>query len=766
MAEEEIEEFITLDDDEIDELFEDVVIADESPVVQNDNKLLYILISVFTVISFLVLGFLFYIYMSKDKKSLDVNETQTIIENVKKVEEKTQVQEESKSYQDIVKKADNLYANGNKEEALIIRENLSLYNKALANYNIGVTKLKEKKYDEAIEAFLLSSKHEKLTFESDLNIAISAFNKEDDSLFKKHLSLAKSRLLTRVDSPLYSYYKTLIDYYQGYFPEAIIALKNQTSSDYKSVKNRLSFKLLSSTQNAKEAIKELEKLENPNDFLTLGLLYAKIKDYEVSKKYLDDAIKNSKDTLPAQIALSLVDLKRGMLKQSSTLLNNARAKFSDKSSKIYPIKPLLKESLFDPTFAQKDFQNHIFFDNQTKFSLIFYFAPYRLMPPTQSITNLSKGAKNIYIDSLHPALDNLSLSNKISDADIETINGIKAALNENLLKSKEIFLKALTTYPSSSALHYNLALTYAKIYQFDKALEHFQKSATLDNSNHFATIFARFCSILLHDDNDKGDIETLRERLSNSTESNMDQKRANALISIAKSEFTDIDPSLNKTTFDDIITLSISKIIQDPNLYKKRASSLLLKAPNDLIANILSIDANNDKMQIKEYAKQIQQKLTRPTLNYKTLYDGNTLTRELYTQMLSIAGVVTNLKENIQRRDQNKIEVMQTLAYTHIYLKEFQEAYKIYNNLIDKKKVQDSNTLFLGAIAAIGAGHHANAIALLELAKLTNSENFESRYALGLLYHEQKNLEAAAIQYASIGDSGFKSRFFDFKLAP
>jgi tetratricopeptide (TPR) repeat protein len=132
--------------------------------------------------------------------------------------------------------------------------------------------------------------------------------------------------------------------------------------------------------------------------------------------------------------------------------------------------------------------------------------------------------------------------------------------------------------------------------------------------------------------------------------------------------------------------------------------------------------------------------------------------------MLSIAGVVSTLKKDIQKRDQNKIEVMQTLAYTHIYLKEFQEAYEIYNKLIDKKKIQDSNTLFLGAVAAIGAGHHANAIALLELAKLTNSENFESRYTLGLLYHEQKNLEAAAIQYANIGDIGFKSRFFDFKL--
>ena len=769
MAEEEIvenEEFTTLDDDEIDELFEDVVIADEDNSPQaNNNKLLYILIAAFTVIAFLVLGFLFYIYMNKNKNNQDINETKTIIEDVKSVEVKTLKPKESKSYQQLVAKSDKLYADGQKEKALIIREELSLYSKALANYNIGVTKLKEKKYDEAISSFLKSSKNQKLRFESDLNIAISAFNKGDNALYNKHFSAAKNALSTKVNSPLFSYYTVLIDYYQGYFPEALIPLKNRTSSSYSNLQDRLLAKILSSTQNPKEAIKELEKIENPSDFLTLGLLYAKLKDYEVSKKYLDQSIKNQTNILPAEVALSLVDLKRGMLKQASTMLDKSRAEFSTNSQKIYPIKPILKDSLFDPLYAQKDFQDHIFLDKQTKFSLILYFAPYQLMPPKQSISNLSRGAKNIYIDSLRPALDNLSLTNKISDADIQTINGIKAALNENLLSAREIFLKGLTKYPSSSALHYNLALTYAKTYQFDKAIKHFQKSATLDNSNHLSTIFARFCSILMHKDDDQSDIQALRERLSGSRSDDIEQKRAKALIAIAENEITDIDPTLNKTTFDDMILLSLSKIVQDPNLYKQTANALLSKAPNDLIANILSIDANHDKLDIKEYAKKVQQKLTKPNLNYKTLYDGNTITRELYTQMLSIAGVVPKLKSVIQSKDQNDINVMQTLAYAHIYLKEFDEAYKIYNTLIDKRDVQDSNTLFLGAISAIGSKHNANAIALLELAKLTNSENFESRYALGLLYHEQKNLEAAAIQYAKIGDIGFKSRFFDFQLS-
>jgi hypothetical protein len=70
----------------------------------------------------------------------------------------------------------------------------------------------------------------------------------------------------------------------------------------------------------------------------------------------------------------------------------------------------------------------------------------------------------------------------------------------------------------------------------------------------------------------------------------------------------------------------------------------------------------------------------------------------------------------------------------------------------------------LGGVASIGANHHANSIALLELAKLKNPNNMESRYALGLLYLEFKNNQGAGIQFQNIGNSGFISQYFDFKI--
>ena len=122
------------------------------------------------------------------------------------------------------------------------------------------------------------------------------------------------------------------------------------------------------------------------------------------------------------------------------------------------------------------------------------------------------------------------------------------------------------------------------------------------------------------------------------------------------------------------------------------------------------------------------------------------------------------LERQLQNENDDVTGIMQALGYVDIYTGNYEEAYAIYNELIDTYKQKDTNTLFLAAVASIGAKHNANAIALLELAKLTDPNNFESRLALGLLYMEVKNIEAAGIQFAKIGDSNFISKYFTFKI--
>ena len=108
--------------------------------------------------------------------------------------------------------------------------------------------------------------------------------------------------------------------------------------------------------------------------------------------------------------------------------------------------------------------------------------------------------------------------------------------------------------------------------------------------------------------------------------------------------------------------------------------------------------------------------------------------------------------------------VIQALALTYIYLQEFEKSFTLYNSLIDDFKEHDTQTLFLAAVAAVGAGHTENAATLLQLSKLEAPTNYETRIANGILYLQENNYNAAASQFTTIGNSGIISEFFDFKI--
>ena len=763
------EDFISLEEDDEEEILEspkEEITHDEiQQEPTSNNKLLYILIAIFTVLAFALLGFLVYLYLQKQaEKEQTVDQTETIIENI---QEKKPLPVKTTSYQKRIEKAKRLFKEGKKEQALEIYDDISRYNQALSAYNIGVASLKKGNYKKAKEAFLKSMSHEKLTFESALNIAIAAFNEGENKTFVEYLTLATKELPSKSDVPLYSYYQSLVDYYRGFYAEALVPLKHTSSAAYQNEQNTLLIKLYSAFDNPKEAIKIIENHGQDSDFFTLGLLYANQEEYTLAEKYLQKASQNAKKPLEENLALALVYNKMGLYKKSADILNPTVANHKERASTIYPIQVFLKKALFDPVDAQKVFQKNLFLNDRNMFSLLFYYAPYHLVNPEQTINNIHKGAKNIYIHAYDPALNKLHLSGKISDVNIAITKGIKAAINENLYSANTIFKEALSTYPSSAPLHYNLALTYAKLYDFQNAYKYFKRSAVLDTNNLYAPLFTNLCAKLLFKEEDKALLTKVQTKIQE-RENQPEYEALNTLLAIIRKDITHGSMRINKTPFEDTLALILAQIRQEQGAYQDKATSLLKKIPDDIIANILVLDAYHDKQAIKTYAKAIQAKLIKPTLNYTPLYSGHAFVKELYIEMLNIAGLVPSAKLLLENRLRDKgakdIATLQALAYTDIYLQEFDQAYAIYNQLIDVQKQQDSNTLFLAAIASIGASHHENAIALLELAKLTNKSNLESRYALGILYHEAKNLEGAAIQYTKIGNEGFQSRYFSFKL--
>ncbi len=763
------EEFLDLDD-ELDEL-EESDLADASAKIdtnleeEQNNKLLYILIILLLLAILILGGVFFYLYTKKkeSEKTVEINATQ-IVQNITK---KISHQKKNTKVQQWLKEAKKLYDAGKKEEALKIYEKIGRFNRALSFFNIGVAKLKDANYTQAISAFDKASFDDSLKCESALNAAVCAYNLRDKTLFENYLHLAKKYLIFKQNSPLYSYYQTLIQYYQNAFAEALVAIKHPSSDFYQKQQLFLGAKIYTSFQQSQNAITMLEKADDPKNFFTLGLLYANIAQFSIAATYFQKAIDIKDHIKQAQMALAQVQNKLGNLETSAKLLDILDANDTN-AANIYPIKVTLKKSLFDPVVAQKEFQKRLFLDKTYKFSLIFYYAPYKLSIYQNGFKQIQKGAKKIDIDKTKSALNYLQNSKHIAQVDIQIAQAIKETLTHHLYKAQETFKSALKKYPWDAVLHYNLGLTYAQMFNFKEAYKEFSKATTLDTQLFEATIFRSLCAQLINKDSTIADLQKIYDLLSVSSDKKYAQ-RISALINLSKGTMALANGYLDsKKSLDIAINLVFAYERGELISYKENAINLKTKLSDDIVANILYIDAFDDKNNIKDYAKKIQNSLTTDRFDFAPLYYGETLPREMYISMLNIAGVVHILFEKLQSRQNihsHDIAYKQSLALSAIYAKKFQYAYDKYNELIDDYKQNDSHTLFLASVAAIASGHHANAIALLELAKLTDPSNFESRYALGILYQEAKNLRGASIQYKKIGDSGFHSKYFTFYIA-
>ena len=765
------EEFLNLDDeDELDEeeLPELPSQVEEKLDKEQNSKLIYIIIILLMTLLLILGGVVFYLYMKKKSKQVhEVNATQ-IVNTVIEKEKPEKSTDKNSQVQQWLHEAQRYFQNGEKEKALQLYEKIARYNRALSWFNIGVARLKDQNYTAAIKAFDSASIDNRFKCESALNAAVCAYNLKDRPLFEKYLKLAKEYLVFEKESPLYSYYNTLLNYYQNAYPEAIVSIVHPTSDYYRKKEFFIGSKIYTSFESLQNAINMLEHADDAKNFFTLGLLYANTGQFRIASDYLQKAIDIKDHLHEAKTALALTQNKLGNLATSARLLEEVQQDDAN-ATEIYPIKVALNPALFDPTRAQERFQNNIFLNKFNKYALLFYFAPYKLSFYENGMTKITKGAKNVDIDKTKQALRDLTEGRNIAQVNLEIARAVTFSLSHRLYETHAIFKEALKKYPWDAVLHYNLGLTYAQMFNFKEAYREFAKAQTLDATLFEAAIFKSFCAQLINKDPTIENIERIYNLLNLSNDEHYKQ-RITALINIAKETMTMPYGYLptDKHPFDTVIDMVFAYDRSEAKTYRETTEALKKLMPKDLVANILWLDAHNSKKDIKNYARRIQHTLIDTNLDFNPLYFGETLPRELYVRMLHIGGLVpffVNKLEKEKDRYGEYIAFKLTLAYAYLFDKKFEAAYRIYNDLIDNCHQNDTHTLFLAAVAAIGSGHHANAIALLELSKLEDTSNMESRYALGLLYQEAKNFDGAAIQYKKIGDSGFRSDYFTFYIA-
>ncbi|WP_297440642.1 tetratricopeptide repeat protein [Sulfurimonas sp.] len=677
---------------------------------------------------------------------------------------------EPSKLENMIAKANYLYANGSKEKALTLYENIAQYSEAISEYNLGVAQFKDKQYKTALETFQKAINNKEKICVSAINAAVCSLYLNDKESFQYYIDLAYAYLPYEIDSPLYSYYYTLIRYYNKDYLAALSSLKHSTLETYPETQNHLKAKINALYDNNYDALDAMEKIDDGEDVFSKALLYARIGDYSLAVENLQNAIIKNIQPAKAQLALGLIQLKAGHMQDAAMQIKNVTDMFPLEVYKSYPIRVKLKDSLFDPQKAQQLYRSNILESKNIIYQKIFYFSPYKIFNANQTISYIRKGNANIYIDNVESAQKYLKRSSSSSSVNIGVTRAIKKALALKIREANKELQKLIKTQPKHSILHYNLALTYAQLGDMNNAYKHFLRSYHLDAKNYLSGVYAIMSGQLINKDTKK-----LKSILLDSLaleEKSEKIELYNTLLHLSANNFVATVDWLDNTYKQRPLYLALNHIIglrlHNYKAAQKAANKLTILFPNDILPHLMYIDSEFYKLKPAKYAEKVNEYLKKQKFHFNDLYFGPYITRYLYIQENLITGQLfylrKQLKDKLDTTNEYTQEIESGLALASLYDKAFEESYTLYNHLIDELKVRDSYTLYLAAVASTAANHHGNAIALLELSKMKNKSFYESRYALALLYMEIQNNEGATIELSRILKDGFSSNYFEFDI--
>jgi tetratricopeptide (TPR) repeat protein len=718
----------------------------------------------------IILGVVLALVLGGDEEESEEPQKSKVSEKITQVKDKQEDIPKTK-LDEMIKKANMLYEKGYKKEALELFDTISSYSESLSYYNIGVAHMKEENYQAGLEAFKVAIRNTDNICVSAINSAVCALAMKDVKLFEYYIDLAHSNLPKSIDDPLYKYYYALIRYYKGEYLESLSALKKENNPIYKAEQNHIKANLAILFNDNISAIEALESIAKRTDYLTLGLLFAREGMYDMAIKYLKRAELEYPDNRKVKLALGLIYTKIGDMNLASSYTKDLYEKAYNKPLENYPITVFIKDSIFDKNRAQEDFAKRLNLSHQRVYNILFYFAPYKIFNSNKTIGYIRKGNKSIYIDAISDAKNIYKKGTVSAKVNSVISRAIKLATNYHIRDANKLLSSIINEFPDDSILHYNLALSYAQMQIYHKAYEHFSKSFHLDPSNSLSGVFGLMSAELAHVEHKKFKNEVRLYLGDKKVMSKTDEFHL-VLMNFVDGNYQSasrwLDENEQKSLLANAFEVIVAGKLEKETIELQKAEEFKKMLNDDIVANILYVYIKNRKLSNKDFAKKAGYFLKEHKMFLDSLYYGPVVVKEMYITLANIAGMTYVIRDILKERVMTEVTdvrgVMQSLALTDIYLNFFEEAYTLYNKLIDDLKEDDSHTLFLAAVAAIGANHHSSAITLLELANLTDKLNYESRYALGLLYLEAKNLEAAGIQFDKIKDDKFESNFFDFDI--
>ena len=672
----------------------------------------------------------------------------------------------------MIKKANILYEQGDKLEALDLFEHIAIFSQSLAGYNLGVIKLKEKEYAQALQSFDLAIESGEDVAVSAINAAYAAHKLGKQNLVDYYVGISSSHLFESSKAPFYSFLYSLVDVYKGFYFESLSSLLNPNSKAYQAYNNRLAARVFTLFNDDYNALAALKKTPAKKDNLAIAQLHARVGEYKQARQYMYEYLNAFAKDPHALMSLQLIELKLGNFKESVSILNRMmRQDEKNPDLSLYPIRVKLKDELFDIHKAQENFWNRKFEHEQILgYKIVYYYAPFRVFDAKQGLGMIQEGGIHLKIDNIEFAKSALGEGSGIAKVNQNIALALREVNQNNIRKARDYMLKALRIYPNHAILHYNIGVLYAQVGDYDSAYTHFLRAYHLDSSDVLSGLFAVVAGRLTYRNVDRI-LSTISADFADISFESSEQKAfllcfLRYLNNVPIEDFAWIGNAKKPIYHALKSAYGIAK--RDPQMSMESFQKIQELYPKDVVANVMYELARFFRRDLKEVALELNELYYKRDLDMSSIYFGASLARELYIYTSFITGTLLSIEPEIEKKllstNDNNAGILQVLGLLNIYSGHFEKAFVYYNTLIDDLKEDDPQTRFLGAVAALGAGRHENAVALLQISKMESVTNLESKFALGLLYQEAKNFKAARDHYEQVSSSDFVSEYFDFDI--
>ena len=625
-----------------------------------------------------------------------------------------------------------------------IKKQLSQY-ESKTQFNIAVLYLEQEKYLKAIKIFKQTAK--KLKVESFLNIAIAYYKlKSNNNAF---LYLNKLYNLNNLPKQnIYAYTSTCYYLYQitkdrKYITSLLKALKNKNIKKQSENTRLLLVNTYIILKQYNKAIKVLRTLREYN-YLKLALLYIKAKKYDSAEIYIQRALNQTKDEKITNDIIWFAiynDLKTNNIAKLKDHINLVEDRFDEfKLNKRMNLRIYFNKNKYT---TKQYFELVNEFSKQRKIDMLFYFVPF-IFSDKKELKQDSTYAFILKDENSIESLDNMIQYNK------EFTRIVK---EDPIIRANELQKQIDNKTKIKSYEYYNLALSYAQIFDYKNSYKYFYKAYLLKKSNKLYSALTLVSALRANIKMNKKFKGELKDNLLSAIgQYNYFGHYIYKIIFNKNYKLEDESISIKdkKTVFYRAL-----HFIENKKENNKKEEDLLIYDGKDPLVFLFRTIIQRKNESNYNYISRLQDYLPKHYNDY--FLKGPLVITEYYIDIIKAIGIFK--KVNFQIANDNTPTYLRTKALINLYDGYPTQSIKILEKLKEQYNLNDKYTYNLLIASYLSANDYPNASATLTMMQFDLKDE-NARFLNGVQLLQDLKLNSAKSSFRK----PYTGRLIDFEL--